>query len=177
MFSWKSHPRFILTLICAFWIVLTLGLYLLPFFPELELRTRDILERTSGSRQATRNPRLAFLGVDQETESLDRLLSGELEQSRALQIIKGGKPWSRELYALIAEKLIQAGARVVVFDIRFPGPREGDEAFHRVLEKYPGQIVIGCNFIDLPDDLGEGKVSSRKALELPPPSLLPGGGI
>ncbi|HEY0954846.1 MAG TPA: CHASE2 domain-containing protein, partial [Roseateles sp.] len=45
---------------------------------------------------------------------------------RALRQPLGEWPYSREVYALMLDYLRQAGARLVVMDIVFAGPREGD---------------------------------------------------
>ena len=55
-------------------------------------------------------------------------------------------PWSREMWALLLDQLFAAGARVVVFDLVFNPPNEGDPAFRAALERYRDRVVIGSNF-------------------------------
>jgi CHASE2 domain-containing sensor protein len=46
-------------------------------------------------------------------------------------------PWSREVWALLLDRLFGAGARLVMVDLIFNPPNDGDRAFHAALEKYP----------------------------------------
>ncbi len=55
-------------------------------------------------------------------------------------------PWSREVYALLLDRLFAAGARLVLFDLVFNPPNEGDAAFHAALDRYRGKVVLGANF-------------------------------
>lgn len=48
---------------------------------------------------------------------------------RALREPLGEWPYSRETYALLLDYLRHAGARLVVIDIVFAGPRDGDVRF------------------------------------------------
>jgi adenylate cyclase len=56
-------------------------------------------------------------------------------------------PWSRDIWALAAEKLCQAGAKVVVLDLLFPNPTSHDGQLAKVVAAHPDQIVLGANFI------------------------------
>jgi adenylate cyclase len=55
-------------------------------------------------------------------------------------------PWSREVWALLLDRLFSAGARVVMFDVIFNHPGDGDAAFHDALEHYRDRVVLGANF-------------------------------
>ena len=55
-------------------------------------------------------------------------------------------PWSREVWALLLDKLFAAGARVVMFDLLFNPPNEGDPAFHAALDRYRDKVVVSANF-------------------------------
>jgi len=125
----------------------------------------------SFTRQAKTDERLVFLAMDPPTLTLDPVHKDEIEASRALQLIKEGFPWSREVYGLIAEQLIQAGAKAVVFDVILPFEREGDEAFKKILDKYPNQIVIGFDFPEKSTATG-----TQQTLQRPAPSLIPNTG-
>jgi len=105
-----------------------------------------------------------LLTLDEKSLSLQSQLDPEeVAGSRALQLMAEGYPWSREVYALAAQRLLDAGARLVIFDMLFPSPREGDDAFARVLEANPGRIVIGSNFETSPS--GRGRIE-----QLTPPT-------
>jgi signal transduction histidine kinase len=56
-------------------------------------------------------------------------------------------PWDREVYALILERLVGAGAKVVAFDCLFPAPGPGDDAFRAALDRFKSKVVIGSNFV------------------------------
>lgn len=115
---------------------------------------RDAINR--GGRTAPPNPSLAFLAIDVASVNLDEsdiddffnLAGNESKEVRALRLMTEGYPWPREVYALVLERLVEAGARVVVFDLTFPGPSEADPAFRSALDRYAGQVVIGSNFVD-----------------------------
>jgi adenylate cyclase len=57
-----------------------------------------------------------------------------------------GWPWSREIYALTIERLIGAGARLVMMDMNFPAPTPDDPPFRKALDAFRGQAVIGASF-------------------------------
>ena len=44
-----------------------------------------------------------------------------------------GWPWDRQIYAMILERLVGAGAKVVAYDCLFPGAAPGDDAFRAAL--------------------------------------------
>lgn len=63
---------------------------------------------------------------------------------RALREPLGEWPYSREVYALMLGYLQQAGARLVVMDIVFAGPREGDERFAAALAHALPVVLAGA---------------------------------
>jgi hypothetical protein len=60
---------------------------------------------------------------------------------RALRGPLGEWPYSREVYALMLDYLRQAGARLVVMDIVFAGPRDGDARFAKALAGEPPVVL------------------------------------
>ena len=50
-------------------------------------------------------------------------------------------PWSREVWAILLDKLCAAGARLVMFDFVFSPPNEGDPIFRESLEK---NRIVSC---------------------------------
>ena len=91
-----------------------------------------------------------FLGIDQKlARSCRRFCRRRLGASRGLQLMAERPfPWSRELWALLLDKLFAAGARLVIFDMVFNPPNDGDPAFAAALERYRDRVVIGQNFDD-----------------------------
>jgi adenylate cyclase len=172
---WTPGPRTLLSLICAACTSIVLALHLTEErFAEREARAQDWLATNPAARRAAQHPEILFLGRDTATETLDEVLSGEVAQSRALQLIRQAYEektrWSREVYALIADRLIGAGAKAVIFDIRYPLPGEGDEAFRAALDRHAGRIVIGSNLlIEERFDAGGGVIPQ---IEPPAPTLI-----
>jgi len=62
----------------------------------------------------------------------------------SLQPQFGAWPYRRDTYALLADYLLELGARQVVFDIVFADPREGDAALARSIEGSNGRIVLAA---------------------------------
>lgn len=117
-----------------------------------EYRFRDAI--TVAGRFQPPDPRLIYLGIDNTSVNfsqldLQTLYTNVPEGSparRALDLIAAGWPWSREVYALLAERLLAAGARGVVFDLILPKPGTGDKVFRATIERHPNRIVLGGNF-------------------------------
>ncbi len=141
------------------------GIYFDPL-RKAETYTRDL--RQCWGRKAERDPQLVFLAIDKNSVQLDTLFPDEVEASPALKLMKAGFPWSREVYALVTERLLQAGARIVCFDLLFPSPAPGDSAFRETLGKYPDRVLAGCDFVSENDGRG---LSWR--LDLPVETLFP----
>jgi CHASE2 domain-containing sensor protein/class 3 adenylate cyclase/tRNA A-37 threonylcarbamoyl transferase component Bud32 len=140
----------VLGAICFFWTALGL---LLPAFPNLpfvsavwsgEQRFEDLLRR-EGGKAGTRDD-FVFLGIDQSTLEMPPLAPEELANNRAFQLMTAKQfPWSREVWAILLDRLLGAGARLVMFDFIFDSPNEGDSAFHQALEKYRDRVVLAAN--------------------------------
>ncbi len=174
----QAKQRNLLTAVC---VGVTALVALLHFFDarfdRLESWARDWLATNPAGRKAAPNPEIVFLGLDQSSMDLDAVFADDLAKSPTLQLMKQGFPWNRAVYAHIASRLLDAGARVVVFDLRFPAPRDGDEEFRAALEKYADRIVIGSNLVDHTEsaDVEQSTASHKPAHELPSRSLLPEG--
>ncbi|MCY4745210.1 CHASE2 domain-containing protein [Pelomonas sp. UHG3] len=77
---------------------------------------------------------------------------------RALREPLGEWPYSREVHALMLDYLRQAGAKLVVLDIVFAGPREGDARLAQALAQAPPVVLAAAG-------LAPGQ---RAAVELAP---------
>src|SRR5215470_16470327 len=149
---WLGRHRFlVLAFICVCWTgVIVLG----HFFPGVpfisapwrgEQSFEDLLRREG--RKTTAPPDFVFLGIDQSTLQLPPLTPEELASSRGLQLLSEKPyPWSRELWALLLDRLFAAGVRVVMFDLLFNNPGDGDPAFHAALDRYRDKVVVSANF-------------------------------
>src|SRR5205823_11798294 len=116
------------------------------FQPFAYLRLRNLYrDAVSRAGRTTRpNPDLVFLAIDAASVSLDQddidqaygLTKDNSAEARALRIISQGYPWSREIHALLLDRLIQAGAKVVIFDLLFTTPTDNDLPFRLALDQY-----------------------------------------
>lgn len=115
-----------------------------PFVSDLNLRLQDRLLRETTKERLPAE--FLLVGLDDASLSLDTVEPEEIAQSRALQLMSQGFPWSREVYALVGQKLLEAGAKLVIFDMVYPGPNPGDGVFADFLRNNPGKVVLGSLF-------------------------------
>src|SRR4051794_22067736 len=126
------HRTLLLAAICLFWtaLVITSRFFpVVPFFSNIwrsERNVQDILRREG--RKVVTNPDLMFVGLDQASLSLKETADAEeIKKNRAFQLMTERPfPWSREVWALFMDRVFQAGARLVVFDMIFNNPNDGD---------------------------------------------------
>ena len=162
----NRHRRAVLAAVCIFCTGIVAAAYWFEFelMRLLESSSRDFVTRNG--KQSPRDPRLILLAIDQPTVSVDHSSAEEIEASPVLKAMqKSGWPWRRDIYPFIVERLVNAGAKLIVFDALFPTEREGDEAFHAALDRYGSKVIIGANFVD----------STSNTLTPPTPSLIPAG--
>jgi adenylate cyclase len=170
---WSGRARLlILTLICVFWTGLIVLGHFLPDVPFLSAPWRgeqsfeDLLRREGRKTNPPRD--FIFLGLDQSTLQLPPLTAEEIAGNRAFQLMTEQPfPWSREVWALLLDRLFAAGARLVMFDIMFDQPKDGDLAFHAALDRYRDKVVLGANF-----DVASGaQAVTPNDVLIPPPQL------
>ena len=87
-------------------------------YRDVEWKVRDALARFG--RKSPAQPEIVFLAIDNTSVTLDLLLGDEIDQSPALRRMQGGFPFPRDFYPLVIERLAQAGAKVIAFDMLFP---------------------------------------------------------
>lgn len=162
------HRHIVVAAICALCTAIVLAGHFLPNFPFLsgiwqqEQIFEDFLQREG--RKARTHPEFVFLGIDQTTLELPPLSPEEIASSRGLQLLtEHPYPWSRELWAILLDRLFAAGARGVMFDFVSNPPNDGDPAFRAALDKYRDRVVLGANF-----DLSQGVQAV-----VPNPNLIP----
>src|SRR5205809_7583566 len=165
----------VLTLICLFWTGLIFVGHFFPSAPFISTPWRgeqsfEDLLRQEGRKTAP-PPDFIFLGLDQSTLELTAYSAEELQGNRALQLLTERPfPWSREVWSLLLDRLFGAGTRLVVFDLIFSPPNDGDPAFHAALDRYHDKVVLGANF-DMQNAAKPQEVTPNNAL-IPPPQLL-----
>ena len=171
----RRYRLLILAAICLFWTTLMLLGHFFPAAPFLSVPWRgeqsfeDLLRR-EGRKTATRDD-FVFLGVDQSTLEMPPLSAEELANNRAFQLMTAKQfPWSREVWAILLDKLFAAGARLVVFDFVFSPPNEGDEAFHAALQRYRDHVVLGANI----DVAKANQIITPNEQLIPPPAMSDG---
>ena len=139
----------------------------LPFLSSIaraQQTFEDILRR-EGRKTPTRED-FVFIGIDQQSLQLDILSEEEFAASPALQLMRERPyPWSREVWALLLDRLFAAGTRLVIFDMIFSPPNDGDPAFAAALERYRDRVVLGLNF-----DEQRGALIGPNATLIPPPA-------
>jgi adenylate cyclase len=170
---WLGRHRFlVLAFICFFW---TGVIFLGHFFPGVpfistpwraEQSFEDLLRREG--RKTSAPPDFVFLGIDQSTLQLPPLTAEEIGSNRAFQLMTEKPfPWSREVWALLLDRLFAAGARVVMFDMIFNPPNDGDPVFHAALDRYHDKVVLGANF----DMANSAQAVTPNNTLIPPPQL------
>lgn len=107
---------------------------------RLDFALRDALVQVLPP--APTHPDLMFVTLDEGAFDLSQLEPEEIDASVALTRMQDTFPWSREVYAEMLERLLEAGARQVVLDIHFPSARAGDEAVAGVVSRFPGRVVF-----------------------------------
>ena len=145
------HRRIVVAVICAACVAVIFAGHFFPSLPFLsgiwqqEQNFEDFLQREG--RKARTHPEFVFLGIDQSTLELPPFSPEELASSRALQLMtERPYPWSREVWALLLDRLFGAGARGVMFDFVSNPPNDGDAIFHDALDRYRDRVVVGANF-------------------------------
>src|SRR6266571_1422163 len=168
------HRLWLLGVICFFWTGLIFLGHFFPMTPFLSAPWRgeqgfeDLLRQEGRKTAAPRD--FIFLGVDQSTLQMPLLTPEEkIAGNRAFELMTARPfPWSREVWAVLLDRLFGAGARLVVFDLLFNPPNDGDAEFHAALDRYHDKVVLGANF-----DMENVKqlITPNDAL-IPPPQLL-----
>jgi adenylate cyclase len=170
---WLGRYRLlILASICTFWTGLIFLGHFFPATPFLSVPWRgeqsfeDLLRR-EGRKTPTPDD-FVFLGIDQSTLQLPPLTAEEIANNRAFQLMTGQPfPWSREVWSLLLDRLFGAGARLVVFDMIFSPPNDGDPTFHAALDRYHDKVVLGANF----DMENAAQAVTPNDTLIPPPQL------
>src|SRR5438105_804414 len=147
---WLSRHRLLmLALICAACTGLIIAAARFPgvmFANSIwakEITFRDDLEKKA--RRTKVHDDFVFLGIDEASMKLDQVSPEEVRDSPALQRMREGFPWSRAVYAELIDKLSDAGARLIIFDLTFDPERQGDVEFASALDRHRDRVVIGAD--------------------------------
>jgi len=97
-------------------------------------------------RPAPVDSNIIFLAIDSPSLDVSTIMDKDtVAASHPLSLMQSF-PYPHELYPLIYDRLIGAGARAVGFDLFFPAPKPDDPAFQQALNQYRDKVVIGMNF-------------------------------
>ena len=134
-------------------------------------------------RRAQARPELAFLAVDDSSARLEPDVdlpdfleneNAKPEEIRALELMAGKSwPWSREVTALVIERLIAAGAKAVVLDFTFPKPGTGDDALRAAIERHADRVVVAGNLVDGHGDRNRETGDETTVFSVPSETVLP----
>jgi adenylate cyclase len=134
-------------------VVMLLATLFTPLVGSLNLYLQDWLLRITTRAPLPEN--FAVVTIDERSMSLSEVSPEEIGESRPLQLMHAGFPWSREVYAALTEKLVAAGARLVIFDVLFPASKSGDDSFADALKANPGKVILASSF-ENPDSQDRG---------------------
>jgi adenylate cyclase len=158
------------------WIIAVFGFLIFGLTQTQWLTNSELWQKAHGALIDRRyllrgdrppDPDIKLVGLATSSFQLDALATNEIAASPTLQLMEQPWPWDRAVYAAVLEKLMNAGAKVVMFDFVFASETEGDDEFARALQKYKDHVVIGEMFAD-----EEGSGSNTKKLTAPNDRLL-----
>jgi adenylate cyclase len=162
-----TNKRSIIVLvICGACTLAALGLWDGGFVPlqQMEFFAQDWQTRLG--RKTPVDDRLVLIGIDKPVYSSD-FSDEELQREPVLKDLQNNFPWSRAVWARLIEKLSDAGAKVIVFDLVFASQNDGDDELHKALEKYKDRVVIGYNI-----NVGKTERGEVRELLLPNSTVL-----
>lgn len=122
------------------WAALGLGLAAaLAWTPPLQ-RAERAWQDLSLRQLARVEQARSTLVIDLDASSIDQLRPAH-----------GEWPYSRRLHAQLVQRLLDAGAEVVVLNLLLEAPREGDQALRELAERHPGRVVLAAAAGRLPE--------------------------
>ncbi|MEM6446431.1 MAG: adenylate/guanylate cyclase domain-containing protein [Cyanobacteria bacterium P01_D01_bin.123] len=130
--------------------------------PRLELGVQTLLTQLRGTTPPL--DEVVILAIDDPSHDMV-IFPEELAEYPILQEMQSW-PWSRRVHAEAARMILDAGAKVVAFDIVFDKPSpygpEDDRAFEQLLDDYGDRVVLGARYY-----LASAVAGSRDQLLLP----------
>ena len=143
-------------------LVLTVGGLGKERLNRLDLRFADWVQETRGPRNAPKG--VVIVAIDDF--SLQQAANADLSQDPLLQDLNQW-PWPRRVHVKVLERLFEAGASAVGFDLLFEAPSshgaDDDAAFARALRRYRDRVALGVQVLS-----GRGPVASMSLLDLTP---------
>jgi adenylate cyclase len=168
------RDRLVIGLTGFFWAALVLALVAfqpVEFLSRWELASID--QRFAWRGWQPPAPEVVIVGIDDESFVADTFSAEELQANPELQMLSSW-PWPRRAHAMLLERLLAAGAKVVGFDLLFTTPSkygpDDDKMLREALGRAPGRVVIGANRTE---ETYQG--ASREKWMVPTPEVLPEG--
>jgi len=142
----RSRRRFLeLAGICL--AVALLGWFVFPRIPYMIVNEWSARDRIVNlGHRADLRKEFVFLAIDESSLRLDQLWPEDLAASPTLTTMSKGFPWPRTVYADAITRILDSGARLVMLDLIFDRPRDGDVELKRALDKYRNQVVLVSNY-------------------------------
>jgi adenylate cyclase len=131
------------------------------FFDAIEASTLDLRFALRGPEDRAQDACPIVIVKIDERSLYPQLNEADLEKNPEARYLAEGWAWNRAAYARLADRLLRAGARTIVFDLVFPGPNEGDFDLLDTIEAHPGEIVLGFDYAFNKSAMGEVFVSER----------------
>ena len=107
-------------------------------------------------------PKVVLVTVDDATLQQGDWFEGEGKIPEWAKGV-GSLPWPRATYGMVAEKLLQAGARAVAVNVVFEGPSgkgpADDDALELRLRRYPGRVALAAEMLESSDTQGAGALT------------------
>ena len=147
--------------------------------PQQALEASDtllqgLLVRLRGRRSVPPDP--LVLAIDDDSLTLDRVLTPQERRRYPLRQRMGAWPWPRELQAALAERLLRSGARQVVFNVVQAQPSPlgpaDDRAFAATLAPWRQRVVLAAAVLD-----GDEAGGLRTTTLLRPTAAIAAGGF
>ena len=128
----------------------------------LELRFAGVVQEARGVRPVP--DRLTIVAIDDF--SLQQAVNADLSSDPLLQSLSQW-PWPRRIHAVVLDRLIEAGATAVAFDLLFESPSSHEEAddaaFAEALQRHHDQVVLGVQVLS-----SRGPVAGMSLLDVTP---------
>jgi adenylate cyclase len=148
----KHRPLLVTAGLCLFsgflWISLWIGAVgagsgsLLFKLQQAEWQMQDWLVR--GGPPARVSDKLVYLGIDSPNYEY-QYSEEEAAACPALAAMRQQYPWPRKLWAELIQKMADAGAKVVIFDILFASPSADDPLFKAAIHRYADRVILAAN--------------------------------
>ncbi len=130
----------------------------IPLVQKLERETQALFFELRGPVPTPAD--IVILTIDDNALTLGREYQQEVDRYPYLPLIQTW-PWRREVYALVIDRLLQAGARSVSLDLLFTTPSlygpEDDQALAAVLDREGERVVLAAQYVsqeNLPGSAG-----------------------